>query len=71
MYKRQVRDKAGFVEFHRYPVGTQSVVLGNGSEEDVLGVGTYQLLLQGGNKLLLFDALYAPGVRVCLLSLAL
>ena len=35
--------------------------LENGSEEDVIGVGTYQLLLQGGNKLLLFDALYAPG----------
>jgi len=44
-------------------------VLGNGSEEDVLGVGTYRLTLKGGNKLLLFDALYAPGVRTCLLSL--
>jgi len=44
-------------------------VLGNGSEEDVLGVGTYRFTLKGGNNLLLFDALYALGVRTCLLSL--
>ena len=29
----------------------------------------YRLTLNGGNKLLLFDALYPPGVRTCLLSL--
>jgi len=44
-------------------------VLGNGNEKDVLGVGTYRLTLKEANKLLLFDALYAPGVRTCLLSL--
>ena len=60
--ERIVQDKAGFVEFHRYPMGSRTVVLGNGSEEDVLGVGTYQLRLRGGNKLLLHDALYAPAV---------
>jgi len=54
------------VEFHRYPVGSRTVVLGNGSEEDVPGVGTYQLRLHGGKKLLLHDALYAPGVRCSL-----
>jgi len=43
--KHIVRDRAGFMEFHRYLVGTQSVLVGNGSEEDILGVGTYQLLL--------------------------
>jgi len=42
--------------------------LGNGSEEDVLEVGTYQLRLRGENKLLLHDALYAPGVRCFLVS---
>jgi len=67
--KHIVRDRAGFVDFHRYLVGSQSIVLGNGSEEDVLGVGTCRLTLKGGNKLLLFDALYAPEVRICLLSL--
>jgi len=50
-------------------VGSQIVVLGNGSEEDVLGVRTYKLRLCGGNTLLLHDALYAPGLRVCFLSL--
>ena len=57
------------MDFHRYLVGSQIVVLGNGSEEDVLGVGTYKRRLRGGNTLLLHDALYAPGVQVCLLSL--
>jgi len=34
--KHIVQDKAGFVEFHSYPVGSQTVILGNNSEEDVL-----------------------------------
>ena len=56
------------MDFHPYPVGSRTVVLGNGSEEDVIGVGTYQLRLREGNKLLLHDALYAPGVRCSLVS---
>jgi len=67
--KHIVWDQDGFVDFHRYPVGSQTVVLGNGSEEDVLGVGTYKLRLFGGNTLLLHDTIYAPEVRVCLLAL--
>ena len=43
--KHIVRDKAGFVDFHYYPVASQFVVLGNSSEENVLGVKAYQLLL--------------------------
>ena len=50
-------------------MGSQSIMLGNSSGEDVLGIRMYQLTLRGGNKLLLFDALYASGVRVCVLSL--
>jgi len=65
--KHIVCDQAGFVDFHQYQVGSQYVVLG--SAEDVLSVGTDQLRLQGGNTLLLFDALYAPRVQVCVLSL--
>jgi len=34
--------------------------IGNDSEEDVLGVRTYQLKLCIGNKLLLHDAFYGP-----------
>ena len=39
--KHVVQDKADFVEFHRYLAGSRTVVMGNGSEEDVLRVGTY------------------------------
>jgi len=34
--KHIVQDKAGLVDFHRYLVGSRTVVLRNGSEEDVL-----------------------------------
>ena len=61
--KHVVRDKVRFVELHPCPVGSQTVTLGNGTAEDVLGVGTYRLKLRGGNSLLLHDALYASGVR--------
>ncbi|KAH9608961.1 hypothetical protein KSS87_006063, partial [Heliosperma pusillum] len=66
--KHIVRDRDGFVDYHCFPVGSQTVMLGNGSEEDVLGTGTYQIKLSGGNTMLLHDALYAPGVRCCLVS---
>jgi len=51
--KHIVQDKASFVEFHSYSVGSWTVILENDSEEDILGVGMYQLRLRGGNKLLL------------------
>ena len=59
------------MEFYCNSVGSQTAVLGNGSEEDVLGVGTYKLRLRRGNKLLLHDALYAPRVRCSLVSFVL
>ena len=55
--KYTVRDKAGFLEFHHYPVGSRIAVLRNSSEEYVLGEGTYLLTLCWGNKLLLYDLL--------------
>ena len=67
--KHIVRDRDGFVDFHRYPVGSEIAVLGNDSEANVLEVGTYKLRFPGGNTLLLHDAIYAPGVQGCLLSL--
>lgn len=66
--KHVVHDRAGFVEYHRVPVGSQTVMLGNGTKEDVLGIGTYKLKLRGGKTLLLHDTLYAPGVQCCLVS---
>jgi len=56
-----VWDRDDFMDY-RYSVVSQTVVLGNGSEEHVLGVGTYKLRLRGGNSSLLHDALYTPGV---------
>jgi len=56
------------VEFHRYPLGSQTIILENSSEEDVLSVGTYQFILRERNKLLLHSALYALGVRCSLVS---
>ena len=44
------------------------MTLGNGTAEDVLGVGTYRLKPRGGNSLLFHDTLYAPGVRCSLVS---
>ena len=50
-------------------MGSQTVVLSNGNEEHVLGVGTYKLRLRGGNTLLPHDAIYPLSMRVCLLCL--
>jgi len=47
-------------------VGSLTVMLNNGSEEDIHSVGTYNLRFRGGNKLLVHDALYTTGVRVVL-----
>jgi len=44
--KHIVRDQDDIVDFDRYSVGSQIVVMGNGREEDVLGVGTYKLRLR-------------------------
>ena len=50
------------MNFHRYPLGSQIVILGNDDEEDVLGLKTYHLKLREGTMLLLHDALYAARV---------
>ncbi|KAL0297952.1 UNVERIFIED_CONTAM: hypothetical protein Sangu_2462900 [Sesamum angustifolium] len=41
---------------------------GNGAQEEVLGIGSYQLKLSTGCELLLSDVQYAPDVRCNLLS---
>jgi hypothetical protein len=43
--------------------------MGNGSYEEALGVGSYQLHLRTGRTLLLHDVLYVPGVLYNLLSI--
>ena len=66
--KHVTRDRGGFVEYRRIPAGTQSVYMGNGAREDAEGVGSYELHLSTGTKLLLRDVLYVPGIQHNLLS---
>ena len=60
--KHITRDRAGYVDYHWVPAGRHSVVMGNGAQEDVLGVGTYQLKMRTGRILLLHDVFHAPTV---------
>jgi len=56
------------VNFHRYPVGLQIIILGNDDEEDILELRIYHLKLREGTTLFFHDALYASGVRCFLVS---
>jgi transposase InsO family protein len=62
------RERTGYVEYRRLPVGSRKLYMGNGSSVDVLGIGTYKLDLRRGRTLLLHDVLYAPEVWRNLLS---
>ncbi|KAK2993245.1 hypothetical protein RJ640_015724 [Escallonia rubra] len=61
-------DRVGFVGYHRIPVGSKHIFMGNNSSEEVLGVGSYQLKLRNRRTLLLKDVRYAPTVWLNLLS---
>ena len=66
--KHAARDRVGFVEYRRIPVGSRDIKVENRASVEVLGIGTYKLELQGGRTLLLHDVLYAPKIRMNLLS---
>ncbi|KAK2985549.1 hypothetical protein RJ640_014149 [Escallonia rubra] len=66
--KHVARDREGFVDYHRIPVGSKHIFMGNNSSEEVLVVGSYQLKLRTGRTLILEDVRYAPTVRLNLLS---
>ncbi|KAK2994180.1 hypothetical protein RJ640_018165 [Escallonia rubra] len=66
--KHVARDREGFVDYHRIPVGSKHIFMGNNSSEEVLRVGSYQLKLRTGRTLILDDVRYAPTVRLNLLS---
>ena len=55
-------DKEEFVDYCLVPTGTQYITLGNGTNEEVLGVGSYQLRIKNGRDLFLQDVLYAPEI---------
>ena len=67
--KHVARNRVGFVEYCRIPVGCRDIKVGNGASVEVLGIGTYKLELRGGRTLLLHDVLYAPEIRRNLLSI--
>ncbi|KAK4414767.1 hypothetical protein Salat_2583600 [Sesamum alatum] len=61
--KHMTRDRAGFVDYHRVPACSHYIAMGNGAQEEVLGIGSYQLKLSTGRELLLSDVQYAPSIR--------
>ena len=66
--KLVARDRVGCVDYRRVPRGTHNVFKGNGTSEDAIGVGLYQLHLRSGRTLLLHDILHVPGILHNLLS---
>ncbi|KAL0421379.1 UNVERIFIED_CONTAM: Retrovirus-related Pol polyprotein from transposon TNT 1-94 [Sesamum latifolium] len=66
--KHVTRDRAGFVDYHRVPACSHYIAMGNGAQEEVLGIGSYQLKLSTGRELFLSDVQYAPNIRCNLLS---
>jgi hypothetical protein len=61
------RDRAGFVDYRKIPAGTHVMYMRNGSYEEALGVGSYQLHLRIGRTLLLHDILYVSRILYNLL----
>ena len=59
----------GFMEYHRIPIGSKDINVGNEASVEVLGIGTYKLELRGGRTLLLHDVFYTPEIRRNLLSI--
>ena len=43
--KHVARDRVGFVEYRRIPVGSRDIKVGNKASVEVLGIGTYKLEL--------------------------
>ncbi|WRX12315.1 Integrase [Theobroma cacao] len=56
-------NRARYVDYHRLPMGRHFVMMRNGEQGEVLGVGTYQLTMHNGRKWLLHDMLYTPSIR--------
>ena len=65
------RDKVGFMEYRWIPISSRDIKVGNRTSVEVLGIGTYKLELRGGHTLLLHDVLYAPEIRMNLLSVVI
>ena len=57
-------EKEGLMDYHRMSVGTQYVTLGNGTQERILGVSSYQLKMKNGKSLFLKEIMYALRVQI-------
>ena len=60
--KHVARDRVGCVDYSRVPKGTHKVFVGNGTSEDAIGVGSYQIHLRSDRTLLLHDILHVPRI---------
>jgi hypothetical protein len=49
------RNRVSFVEFRRIIIGSRNITVRNGASVEVLGIGTYKLVLRGGRTLLLHN----------------
>ena len=63
------RDRNAYVDFRRIPKGSRSIYMVNKTSTNVLGTGTYKLLMRKGCTLYLHDVFYAPKVRQNLASI--
>ncbi|KAL0440288.1 UNVERIFIED_CONTAM: hypothetical protein Slati_2511800 [Sesamum latifolium] len=51
------------VDYHRVSACNHYIAMGKDAQEEVLGIGTYQLKLSTRRELLLSDVQYAPNIR--------
>ena len=63
------RDRNAYVDFHRILRGSRRIYMGNNTSTDVLGIGTYKLIMWKCRTLYLYDVLYASEVRQNLFSI--
>ena len=56
------RDRNTFVDFHRIPKGSRTIYIGNNTSANVLGIGTFKLVMRKGRTLYLHHVLYASEV---------
>ena len=66
--KHVAQDRVGYADYRRVPRGTHKVFVGNGTSEDVIGVGLYKLYLRSSRTLHLHDVLHVPRIQHNLLS---
>ena len=57
------------MDFRQILKGNRSIYIGNNTSTDLLGIGTYKLLMRNGHTLYLHDVLYASEVHWNLVSI--